>query len=456
MSFSNPGYSAALQAAIDYAWANDVVVVAATGNDGSSSVTFPAGDRGVIGVSNTDQSDTLARRPTTARTCSLPPPGSNLHHRPGRRHHHHHGNVGLVGRSSRLRRRCCARRILRLERRHRGPAGPQRRRGRNDRSDRQRPPEPGASADDTSNDAVKPEGAAPVGDGGPLVGPYDVAAPNWTIAVAPTTTVVGASAAYDLTIDNTSSTNGVGDRISCVMVTLPTEFTPSGAPSRISGGGSGTWTVTRTGQVIKATTTAAFDRNDAALVLRQTAAPTTAVGSPFTWTGSAFVNAGTPCTTGFPVPTSGQPTVTVNKANTATGLTSSVNPSVFGQSVTFTATVTAVAPGAGTPTGTVTFKDGITTIGTGMLSGGSTTFSTSALSVASHGITASYGGDTNFNTSTSSTVNQVVNKANTTITIDSHDPDPSVVDEDYTVKWTVSVNTPGAGHPHRQRGRRRR
>ena len=41
MSFSNPGYSAALQAAIDYAWAHDVVVVAATGNDGSSSRHLP-------------------------------------------------------------------------------------------------------------------------------------------------------------------------------------------------------------------------------------------------------------------------------------------------------------------------------------------------------------------------------------------------------------------------------
>ena len=41
LSFSNPGYSAALQAAIDYAWDHDVVVVAATGNDGSSAPTYP-------------------------------------------------------------------------------------------------------------------------------------------------------------------------------------------------------------------------------------------------------------------------------------------------------------------------------------------------------------------------------------------------------------------------------
>ena len=55
----------------------------------------------------------------------------------------------------------------------------------------------------------------------------------------------------------------------------------------------------------------------------------------------------------------------VQKADTSTALVSSVNPSKFGQAVTFTATVSVVAPGAGTPTGTVTFKDGVTTLGTG-------------------------------------------------------------------------------------------
>src|SRR5207248_2699619 len=67
----------------------------------------------------------------------------------------------------------------------------------------------------------------------------------------------------------------------------------------------------------------------------------------------------------------------VNKADTSTSLTSSANPSVFGQSVTFTATVSVTSPGAGTPSGTVTFKEGSTTLGTGTLSSGQATFSTS-------------------------------------------------------------------------------
>ena len=62
MSFSNPGYSASLQQAIDWAWSQGVVLVAATGNDGSSTVNYPAGDRGVIGVGNTDSNDNLNPR----------------------------------------------------------------------------------------------------------------------------------------------------------------------------------------------------------------------------------------------------------------------------------------------------------------------------------------------------------------------------------------------------------
>ncbi len=78
----------------------------------------------------------------------------------------------------------------------------------------------------------------------------------------------------------------------------------------------------------------------------------------------------------------------------------------LGQSVTFTATLAAVSPGAGTSTGAVTFKDGSATLGTGTLSGGVATFSTASLSVGSHSITAVYGGDTNFTTSTSSSLHR--------------------------------------------------
>jgi hypothetical protein len=98
-------------------------------------------------------------------------------------------------------------------------------------------------------------------------------------------------------------------------------------------------------------------------------------------------------------------------SGTTTTVTSSLNPSVFGQSITFTATVSPAPPGSGTPTGSVNFLDGGSQIGTGTLGSGQTTFSTSALAVGSHTITASYGGDTNFNGSSGSLTGnpQVVN-----------------------------------------------
>jgi subtilisin family serine protease len=78
MAFSNPGFSEALQDAIDYAWAHDVVLVAAAGNDGNNTPTFPAGDRGVIGVSSTDQNDTLSSSSTFGPSVFLAAPGVDI------------------------------------------------------------------------------------------------------------------------------------------------------------------------------------------------------------------------------------------------------------------------------------------------------------------------------------------------------------------------------------------
>src|SRR3979409_1120111 len=79
----------------------------------------------------------------------------------------------------------------------------------------------------------------------------------------------------------------------------------------------------------------------------------------------------------------------------ATTLISSRNPSALGQAVTFTATVKP-ASGTVTPTGTVTFNDGATVLGSGPLSGGTATFTTSGLGAGVHSITAVYGGDASF------------------------------------------------------------
>ena len=139
-------------------------------------------------------------------------------------------------------------------------------------------------------------------------------------------------------------------------------------------------------------------------------------------------------------------TQTVTKDATTTSVTSSANPSVFGQSVTFTATVAAAAPGSGTPTGTVTFKDGSTTLGKSTLASGSASFTTASLAVATHSITVSYSGDANFTTSASTTLSQVVNQADTTTSLVSA-TDPSVFGQAVTFTATVSAAAPGSGTP---------
>jgi hypothetical protein len=98
-----------------------------------------------------------------------------------------------------------------------------------------------------------------------------------------------------------------------------------------------------------------------------------------------------------------------------------------------------------TPTGTVTFKDGASTLGTGTLNGsGDATFSTSILSVGSHSITAVYGGDSNFNGSTSSSLTQTVNKADTSVGLGAA-PNPTYFRQSVTFTATVTPNPTGGG-----------
>jgi hypothetical protein len=95
---------------------------------------------------------------------------------------------------------------------------------------------------------------------------------------------------------------------------------------------------------------------------------------------------------------------------TATALTSSPNPSILGQPVTFTATVTSDA-GAPPDGETITFMKHSTVLGTGTLSGGSASFTTSTLKVGKKSIMAEYAGDASFVGSRSEPLKQVVKKA---------------------------------------------
>jgi hypothetical protein len=139
-------------------------------------------------------------------------------------------------------------------------------------------------------------------------------------------------------------------------------------------------------------------------------------------------------------------TQTVNEDASKTAMTLSANSVVYGQSVTFTATVTAASPGAGTPSGTVTFLDGTTTLGMANLVGGSASFSTTALAVGSHAIAASYGGDSSFAASASSGKALTVKPDGTTTTLTSL-PNPSTFGQSVIFIATVTVNSPGGGVP---------
>jgi autotransporter-associated beta strand protein len=154
--------------------------------------------------------------------------------------------------------------------------------------------------------------------------------------------------------------------------------------------------------------------------------------------------------------TGGPLTQTVQQANSSTTLsaTPSSNQSVAGQQVTLTAVVTAFAPGAGLPSGTVKFYDGPVNatdlIGSQSLSlvgsqeQASITISSLAVGTAAHPISAVYQGDNNFLTSTSNTVNFTVNQAQTSTSVSSA-PSTSTYGQQVTFTATVGVNTPGAG-----------
>jgi hypothetical protein len=104
---------------------------------------------------------------------------------------------------------------------------------------------------------------------------------------------------------------------------------------------------------------------------------------------------------------SGTAAIVITQASTSTSVSTSKTPTVGGESVTFTAAVSITPPGAGTLTGNVEFFDGSTSLGTAPVT--APTKSTSALSVGSHTIKATYLGDANFQGSTSSVITQVVN-----------------------------------------------
>lgn len=137
---------------------------------------------------------------------------------------------------------------------------------------------------------------------------------------------------------------------------------------------------------------------------------------------------------------------TVKLAGTKVTFTASAKPAVFGESVTLTASVTVLAPGAATPSGLVTFKDGTSTLGSPQqVTNGIATLVTSSLAVGTASLTASYGGDTD-TAGSSATLSEPVNKVTTAVDL-SASSNPVTAGQTVTLTAQVGVVAPGVAGP---------
>ncbi|MDI3563428.1 Ig-like domain repeat protein [Bradyrhizobium sp. Arg816] len=120
--------------------------------------------------------------------------------------------------------------------------------------------------------------------------------------------------------------------------------------------------------------------------------------------------------------TSNVMTVTVGSASLSVSISSSSLSPTLGQSVIFTATLS----GGSSPSGSVTFKDGSTTLGAATISGSTATFTTSSLAVGAHPIAAIYGGDGSNGSASSGTITVTVGKVSPSLTVSSSSSSPTV------------------------------
>jgi len=173
--------------------------------------------------------------------------------------------------------------------------------------------------------------------------------------------------------------------------------------------------------------------------------PTTACTIIFATAGVKSITAQYSGDANFNGVTSNNVAHTVNKAGTTIAITADVpDPSVFGQSVAITFSLSVNAPGSGTPTGVVTITDGTQSC-TATLP--STTCAIAFTSIGAKTLTAQYGGDSNYNSATSSGAAHIVNKASTTTSITSIVPNPALFGQSTAITTALNVSAPGIGTP---------
>jgi uncharacterized repeat protein (TIGR01451 family) len=162
------------------------------------------------------------------------------------------------------------------------------------------------------------------------------------------------------------------------------------------------------------------------------------------FSGTLYVDDGNYVTLDKSISVSG--TVTSATA-TITTVTASANPGLLGETVAFTATVSAAAPSSVLPTGFVQFFDGGRLKDTETLEGGAATFNTSSLAVGSHSITAYYCGDANFQVGWSGILKEQINRPVATATTLTASANPAGFGQQVTFTATVKSKSgllPGA------------
>ena len=345
MAFSAPEFSQNLQDAIDYAWSRNIVVVAAVGNNAVSTPTFPAGDRGVMGVAATDQNDALASFSNAGQAVFIAAPGVDIQTIDT------NGNYIVISGTSTaaayvaglaafmkavdptLSNGVIVGRIAR----NADPAATQAETGNG------RIFMPRALAD-TSTEFVQPAGTAPVGDGGPFIGPYVAAADatNTTIVSSVNPSSSGQSVTFTATV-TCDKNGGCGAVAKGAPLTIGTIKILDGFNNCNQSG---------TGTVLKPPTTP--DVNGQVSVTTSTLSTGThAIRACYTGTGGGDG-------TSDSNQTLTQTVVAVR--STSTSLNLSPTSVAVGQSSTATVTVTDTASGTKvTPTGTVSVTSSVGT-----------------------------------------------------------------------------------------------
>ena len=239
----------------------------------------------------------------------------------------------------------------------------------------------------------------------------------------------------------TSTSTAVSEVIDAAPVATTTALTDT--PNPAAAGATVTLTATVTASAGTPTGSVAFLDGTSTLgtatLTNGVATYTTTTLAPGTTRVLTAAYAGT---TGFLASTSPAVSEVINPAAiaTTTALTASPNPAAASATVTLTATVS--ASGA-TPTGSITFLDGTTTLATVALTNGAATYTTSALAAgATHTLTAAYADATGFLASTSTAVSEVINPAPlaTTTTLTAT-PNPAAAGTAVTLTATVSAST---------------